>query len=60
MPRKNVTIYAMFLLALFGEDNQHYQGVWSIRGIMNYHENNTHPFTEKYCREITWAIVVDR
>ena len=26
---------------------------------MNYHENNTFLFTGQYCREITWAIIID-
>ena len=60
MLKKIVKTYAMFLLALFGEDNQHYQCVCLICRTMHYHKNNMNPFTEKCYREITWAIVVNR
>ena len=45
--KKNITIYAVFLLLLFGDQNQRYQGVCAIRCIMDYHESNTLPFTKK-------------
>ena len=60
MLRKNIATYAMFILALFREKDQHYLGVWLICRIMNYRENNTYPFTKNYCRKIMWAIVVNR
>ena len=56
--KKIVTMYTIFLLTLLGYQNQHYLGVWSVRRIMGYRENNTFPFTEYYYQEITWAIVI--
>ena len=57
--KKNVTTYAMYLLTLFCDHCHHYQGVWSICRMLHHHEGNTTHFSAKYCREITWAIIVD-
>ena len=57
--KKNVTTYAMFLLALFGEKCPHYGTVWCIRRQLQYLENKSENFSDIYCREITWAIIVD-
>ena len=57
--KKNVTTYGMYLLAFFGVDCPHYQGVWCIRRQLEYLSESATHFTAKYCREITWAIIVD-
>ena len=57
--KKNITMYGMYLLMLFGDKCQHYQGVWAIRRMLTHHNGNTTHFKVKYCREITWAIIID-
>ena len=49
----------MYLLAFFCEDCPHYQGVWCIRRQLKYLSESAVHFTTLYCREITWAIIVD-
>ena len=34
---KNITMYAMYLLMLFSDQCQHYQGVCAIRRILHHH-----------------------
>ena len=57
--KKNVTTYGMYLLAFSGEKNPYYKGVWCIRMQLAYLDNKAKHFTAQYCREITWAIIID-
>ena len=49
--KKNITTYAMYLLTLFGDQYQHYQGVWAIHRMLHHHEGNTAYFSAKYSRK---------
>ena len=51
--KQNITMHAMYLLTLFGDQCQHYQGICEIRRMLHHHEGNTTQFSAKYCREIT-------
>ena len=53
---KNITIYAMFLLALFIPQGKHYHGVRALHCIISYHNMNMGPYNGNYDREITWDI----
>ena len=35
--KKNITTYRMYLFALYGQNCQHYKGVWAIHRILSYH-----------------------
>ena len=60
MLKKNVTRYAMFLLALFVGENVHTTKVYGASvTLQNFDEANSHHFTIKYCWGITWAVIVD-
>ena len=57
--KKNVTTYGMYLLAFSGEKIPYCKGVWCIRMQLAYLDNKAKHFTAQYCREITWAIIID-
>ena len=57
--KKNITTYGMYLLTLFSDQCQHYQGIWAIRMMVAHYGGNTTHFKANYYREITCAIIID-